>query len=69
MQRRNLLVEQIAALVEAALARRRGLLNETLVDLIATQLGDGFEQVEQAPGVTVGQVDQEGRGITVHGNA
>jgi hypothetical protein len=69
VQGRNLVVEGIAALVEAAQVLRHRRLDE---GAIHRRLAGGvgrranlFEQVEQAAGIAVGQPDQARAGIVV----
>ena len=66
VQRRNLVVEGIAALVETAQVLRHGFFDKSTVDRDNARRmrrrAHLFQQVEQAPRVAVGQPDQRARG-------
>jgi hypothetical protein len=69
VQGRNLVVEGIAALVEATQALRQGSLNESPVDTAHLRSRSGrtdlFDEVEQPPGVAVGKANQARTRIVV----
>ena len=71
MQRRNLVVEGVSALVEAAQIGGQGILEQGGVDPGKTRRGGGgldlFQDIEQAPGIAVGIADQAVAGIVVEG--
>ena len=62
VQRRNLVVESVAALVETAQVLRHGFLDKFAVDRDKAcrmrRRAHLLKQVEQTPGIAVGQTDQ-----------
>ena len=62
MQRRDLVVEGVAALVEAAQLLRQDVFQEGAVDLARARLlhgnGELLDEIEQPPRIAVGEPDQ-----------